>query len=81
MTEKLPVIEILDLNKSYDKLDVLKGVDLVAHNPFIPYPILAGYFILVTVLIIWIFGCVNRRLNRHLPESQLPKRPKFQLIR
>ena len=50
-------------------------------NPFIPYPILAGYFILVTVLIIWIFGCVNRRLNRHLPDPQLPKRPKFQFIR
>ena len=32
MTEKLPVIEILDLHKSYDKLDVLKGVDLVAHE-------------------------------------------------
>ena len=50
-------------------------------NPFIPYPILAGYFILVTVLIIWMSGCVNRRLNRHLPDSQLPKRPKFQFIR
>ena len=32
MTEKLPVIEILDLHKSYDKLDVLKGVDLVAYE-------------------------------------------------
>ncbi len=50
-------------------------------NPFIPYPILAGYFILVTVLIVWVFGRVNRRLNRHLPESQLPKRSKIQFIR
>jgi polar amino acid transport system permease protein len=50
-------------------------------NPFIPYPILAGYFILVTVLIIWAFGRVNRRLNRHLPDGQLPKRSKFQFIR
>jgi hypothetical protein len=33
------------------------------------------------MLIIWIFGCVNRRLNRHLPESQLPKRTKFEFIR
>ena len=32
MTEKLPIIEILDLHKSYDKLEVLKGVDLVAHE-------------------------------------------------
>ena len=32
MAEKLPVIEILDLYKSYDQLDVLKGVDLVAHE-------------------------------------------------
>ena len=39
-------------------------------NPFIPYPILAGYFILLTLVIIWMFGLVNRRLNRHLPQSQ-----------
>ena len=32
MTEKLPVIEILDLHKSYGNLDVLKGVDLMAHE-------------------------------------------------
>ena len=32
MTENLPVIEIHDLHKSYDRLDVLKGVDLVAHE-------------------------------------------------
>ncbi|MBF9031396.1 ABC transporter permease subunit [Rhodobacterales bacterium HKCCE3408] len=36
-------------------------------NPFIPYPILAGYFVMVTLVIITIFGLVNRRLNRHLP--------------
>jgi polar amino acid transport system permease protein len=50
-------------------------------NPFIHYPIFAGYFILLTLLIIWIFGGINRRLNRHLPESRLPKRPKFHFIR
>lgn len=38
-------------------------------NPFIPYPILAGYFILLTLVIIAIFGIVNARLNRHLPQS------------
>lgn len=36
-------------------------------NPFVPYPILAGYFILLTLIIIGIFGRVNNRLNRHLP--------------
>lgn len=39
-------------------------------NPFIPYPILAGYFILLTLLIIGLFGVMNRRLNRHLPEGR-----------
>ncbi|MBP0481231.1 ABC transporter permease [Sagittula salina] len=39
-------------------------------NPFIPYPILAGYFILVTLVIIGVFGLVNRRLNRHLPVAR-----------
>lgn len=42
-------------------------------NPFIPYPILAFYFILLTLLIIWIFGKVNTRLNRHLPEHTAKK--------
>jgi polar amino acid transport system permease protein len=51
-------------------------------NPFIPYPIVAFYFILLTLLLIWVFGIVNRRLNRHLPDnarSRLRVRP--QLIR
>ncbi|PRX35177.1 polar amino acid transport system permease protein [Meinhardsimonia xiamenensis] len=39
-------------------------------NPFVPYPILAGYFILLTLAIIGVFGLVNRRLNRHLPDAQ-----------
>lgn len=39
-------------------------------NPFIPYPILAGYFILFTLVIIGVFGIINRRLNRHLPQTQ-----------
>ena len=39
-------------------------------NPFIPYPILAGYFILLTLVIIGIFGLVNNRLNRHLPQER-----------
>ncbi|MGC6485526.1 MAG: ABC transporter permease [Candidatus Puniceispirillales bacterium] len=39
-------------------------------NPFIPYPIVGLYFILLTLAIIGIFGLVNRRLNRHLPSNQ-----------
>jgi polar amino acid transport system permease protein len=38
-------------------------------NPFVPYPILAGYFVLLTLVVIGVFGLVNRRLNRHLPQE------------
>lgn len=50
-------------------------------NPFIPYPILAGYFVLLTLVIIAIFGLVNARLNRHLPQDHHPKRPRMTMIR
>ncbi|SFO83376.1 ABC transporter permease [Tranquillimonas alkanivorans] len=51
-------------------------------NPFIPYPILAGYFILLTLVIISLFGMMNRRLNRHLPqERRQPIRFRLQVIR
>jgi polar amino acid transport system permease protein len=49
-------------------------------NPFIPYPILAGYFILLTLIVIGLFSLINRRLNRHLPMLSRPKiryRPKL----
>ncbi|MBW7056050.1 ABC transporter permease subunit [Paracoccus bogoriensis] len=36
-------------------------------NPFVAYPIAALYFVLATLALIWLFGRVNRRLNRHLP--------------
>ena len=42
-------------------------------NPFVPYPIVAFYFILLTLALIWIFGAVNRRLNRHLPSNERSK--------
>ena len=42
-------------------------------NPFVPYPIIAFYFIVLTVLIIFIFGLVNGRLNRHLPDARRPR--------
>lgn len=38
-------------------------------NPFVPYPIVAGYFILLTLLLIWLMGAINTRLNRHLPSN------------
>jgi polar amino acid transport system permease protein len=51
-------------------------------NPFVPYPILAFYFILLTLFVISMFGLVNRRLNRHLPSDRRPKlRVRPQLIR
>ena len=49
-------------------------------NPFVPYPILAGYFILLTLCIIALFGLINRRLNRHLPQAarrRLRIRPQY----
>ena len=51
-------------------------------NPFVPYPILAMYFILFSLLIIWSFGRVNKRLNQHLPEMQRSRmRLRMNLIR
>jgi polar amino acid transport system permease protein len=35
-------------------------------NPFVPYPILAGYFILLTLATVGVFWLGSRRLNRHL---------------
>ena len=51
-------------------------------NPFVPYPILAGYFILLTLVIIAVMGAANRRLNRHLPGAA-PRRPRLlgQIVR
>ena len=51
-------------------------------NPFIPYPIVAFYFILVTFGIITIFGAINKRLNQHLPQEARRKlRIRPQVIR
>ena len=38
-------------------------------NPFIAYPVAAGYFILMTLVIIGIWGLIERRLTRHLPRG------------
>ncbi|MFN3846322.1 MAG: ABC transporter permease [Paracoccaceae bacterium] len=51
-------------------------------NPFIPYPIVAGYFIFLTLMLIWLFGAINKRLNRHLPSNMGSKiRLRPQVIR
>ncbi|MFK7868551.1 MAG: ABC transporter permease [Roseobacter sp.] len=42
-------------------------------NPFVPYPILAFYFILLTLVIIGFFGIINKRLNKHLPQEARAK--------
>ena len=39
-------------------------------NPFVAYPIVGAYFVLGTVLVILVFGAVNRRLNRHLAPAE-----------
>jgi polar amino acid transport system permease protein len=51
-------------------------------NPFVPYPIVAVYFITLTLLLTFAFGLVNRHLNRHLPSNQKSRiRLRPQLIR
>lgn len=51
-------------------------------NPFIPYPIVGAYFICLTLILIWVFGRINRRLNRHLPSNMRGRiRLRPQLIR
>ena len=51
-------------------------------NPFIPYPIVGFYFICLTLLVTLIYGAINRRLNRHLPQNQRARiRLRPQIIR
>ncbi len=50
-------------------------------NPFVPYPIVAVYFVLLTLVIIGVFNLANRRLNRHLPQANKRVRYRPQLIR
>jgi polar amino acid transport system permease protein len=42
-------------------------------NPFVSYPIVAMYFIGLTLAIICVFGAINQRLNRHLPQTARPR--------
>ena len=51
-------------------------------NPFVPYPIVGFYFILMTLIVIGLFGLINNRLNRHLSINGRSKlRIKLNLIR
>ena len=50
-------------------------------NPFVPYPILAGYFILLTLVTIGLFSLGSRRLNRHLPSPTGRWRARMRLLR
>ena len=50
-------------------------------NPFVPYPIVAFYFILLTLAVIGVFGLINKRLNRHMPQEAKRIRYRPQLIR
>ena len=42
-------------------------------NPFIPYPILAMYFIALTLTVVLVYGAAYRRLTRHLPSNRKPR--------
>ncbi|PID36597.1 MAG: amino acid ABC transporter permease [Rhodobacterales bacterium] len=51
-------------------------------NPFIPYPILSMYFILLVLVVITLFGAIGRRLNKHLPaELRKPTRFRMRMMR
>ena len=50
-------------------------------NPFVPYPIVAVYFVLLTLAVIGLFNLANRRLNRHMPQDVRRVRYRPQLIR
>ncbi|WP_299360327.1 ABC transporter permease subunit [uncultured Paracoccus sp.] len=50
-------------------------------NPFVAYPIVAGYFIILTLALIGFFGVINRRLNRHLPGAAQRLRYRPNVIR
>lgn len=51
-------------------------------NPFVPYPIVGLYFVLLTLVVTFLYGQVNKRLNRHLPSNERSRiRLRPQIIR
>ncbi|MFV0474522.1 MAG: ABC transporter permease [Pikeienuella sp.] len=52
------------------------------YNPFIAYPMVAGFFVLFTLTIIFVFSFANRRLNRHIaPAARARLRFRPQVMR
>jgi len=49
------------------------------YNVFLHFSVAALYFLMFSLLIFWLAGKVQKRLNRHLtvPPSKLPFRPKY----
>lgn len=39
-------------------------------NPFVAYPLVAAYFVALTLVIVAGYGLIGRRLNRHLPQAR-----------
>lgn len=56
-----------------DALYYAKYFNDATFNPFVPYPIVALYFIALTLVLIWLFGTANKRLNRHLTAETRPR--------
>ena len=51
-------------------------------NPFVPYPIVGVYFVLLTLMVTVLYGLINKRLNRHLPSNRRSRiRLRPQIIR
>ncbi len=50
-------------------------------NPFVAYPIVAGYFIVLSLCLIGLFNLINTRLNRHLPGARKRIRYRPQVFR
>lgn len=51
------------------------------YNPFVPYPIVAAWFVLFTLMIITVFGLAQRKLNRHMPGGAPKTKIRLRLIR
>lgn len=67
--------------QSGDALYYAKYVADKTFNPFVAYPLVAAYFVVLTLALIALFGVVNRRLNRHLPGATKRLKYRPNLIR
>ena len=70
------------LSQMGEALRYVKYFNAQTFNPFIPYPIIAMYFLIASGVIIFLFGRVNMRLNRHqVPGARRRVRYRPQLLR